>query len=310
MSKPATSTVIFGVSDNGLSISYPTDGYADYLFSNAKSGTGDGVELYKANGCDMLDVYDKTKQAADYSRRYSAPSLVLYQGITRRFGHAATDRQRAYLPDDEIERMADTDVVGAAVVQAVEVYNLLTYSEARDRFDAIGSMVREAFDIAVEEPKITCRKQMLDRVSQPMVQVPKLQQDLLQSNEGLHFAPNLGQKKEMMRKQMTRVIAEVMEQNQRVVYIGEDVRHGGYYLVTDGLAKRFPGRVVDFPPDETTLLGKSIHNLCLLLRYAKVFAQPATSKVLLRGFPRLVWCPSSRSRTLNIWTAGPTCSMR
>ena len=272
MSKPATSIVIFGVSDNGLSISYPTDGYADYLFSNAKSGTGDGVELYKANGCDMLDVYDKTKQAADYSRRYSAPSLVLYQGITRRFGHAATDRQRAYLPDDEIERMADSDVVGAAVVQAVEVYNLLTYSEARDRFEAIGSMVREAFDIAVKEPKITCRKQMLDRVSQPMVQVPKLQQDLLQSNEGLHFAPKQGQKKEMMRKQMTRVIAEVMELNPPVVYIGEDVKHGGYYLITDGLAKRFPGRVVDFPPDETTLLGKSFHNLCLLLRHVNALA--------------------------------------
>ena len=37
--------------------------------------------------------------------------------------------------------------------------------------------------------------------------------------------------------------------------MGEDVEHGGYYLVTDALAKKFPNRVRDFPPDETTLVG-------------------------------------------------------
>ena len=35
-----------------------------------------------------------------------------------------------------------------------------------------------------------------------------------------------------------------------------DVRHGGYYLITDGIYKKFgPKRIIDFPPDETTLLG-------------------------------------------------------
>lgn len=40
-----------------------------------------------------------------------------------------------------------------------------------------------------------------------------------------------------------------------MVYIGEDVEHGGYYLVTDGLKKKMPLRVRDFPPDETSLIG-------------------------------------------------------
>jgi 2-oxoisovalerate dehydrogenase E1 component len=44
----------------------------------------------------------------------------------------------------------------------------------------------------------------------------------------------------------------------QLVYIGEDVVHGGYYLVTDGLQQQFPLRVRDFPPDETTLLGAGI----------------------------------------------------
>lgn len=34
--------------------------------------------------------------------------------------------------------------------------------------------------------------------------------------------------------------------------------HGGYYLVTEGLAKKYPFRVADFPPDETSLVGAAI----------------------------------------------------
>jgi pyruvate/2-oxoglutarate/acetoin dehydrogenase E1 component len=57
---------------------------------------------------------------------------------------------------------------------------------------------------------------------------------------------------------MNRVIAESMSNDASVVYLGEDVIHGGYYVVTEGLADQFPGRVIDFPPDETSLLGAAM----------------------------------------------------
>ena len=47
-----------------------------------------------------------------------------------------------------------------------------------------------------------------------------------------------------MRKHTTRVIGEVMGKDTKVDYIGEDVEHGGYYLITDGLVKTFTGRVI------------------------------------------------------------------
>jgi len=40
--------------------------------------------------------------------------------------------------------------------------------------------------------------------------------------------------------------------------LGEDIRHGGYYLCTDGLAAKYPLRVLDLPPDETTLVGAAV----------------------------------------------------
>jgi hypothetical protein len=45
-----------------------------------------------------------------------------------------------------------------------------------------------------------------------------------------------------MRKHMTRLFDELLRTNTDMVYIGEDVQHGGYYLVTEGLAKSFPLR--------------------------------------------------------------------
>jgi pyruvate/2-oxoglutarate/acetoin dehydrogenase E1 component len=38
-----------------------------------------------------------------------------------------------------------------------------------------------------------------------------------------------------------------------VVYLGEDVKHGGYHVVTEGLAEKFPGRL---DSDETSPWGR------------------------------------------------------
>ena len=62
-------------------------------------------------------------------------------------------------------------------------------------------------------------------------------------------------RRDVMRKSMNKAIAESLDERPNLVYIGEDVQHGGYYLVTDGLHRKYPKRVCDFPPDETTLVG-------------------------------------------------------
>eukprot|EP00511_Aplanochytrium_stocchinoi_P002417 CAMPEP_0204841288 /NCGR_PEP_ID=MMETSP1346-20131115/41365_1 /ASSEMBLY_ACC=CAM_ASM_000771 /TAXON_ID=215587 /ORGANISM="Aplanochytrium stocchinoi, Strain GSBS06" /LENGTH=346 /DNA_ID=CAMNT_0051979319 /DNA_START=1 /DNA_END=1041 /DNA_ORIENTATION=+ len=54
---------------------------------------------------------------------------------------------------------------------------------------------------------------------------------------------------------MNEVFFEAMNARPECVYLGEDVRHGGYYLVTEKLYEAFPDRVHDFPPDETMLFG-------------------------------------------------------
>jgi TPP-dependent pyruvate/acetoin dehydrogenase alpha subunit/pyruvate/2-oxoglutarate/acetoin dehydrogenase E1 component len=242
--------VVFGISNNGLSISYDTKNYIDTVFHNDPL-----LPVFQADGQDMMAVYDQTKQACDHARHYQSPCVIVYSNLVRRFGHAATDRQGAYLPDDRIVAMADTCVLKMAMTQAVEELNLTTYPELQDRFEEIHSKVDQAFGAAMQEPKVSLHD-MMDRVSAPLAAITNLlppapptpQPQPLPSDE----------KPQVMRKHMTRVLEELLEKDPSVVYLGEDVRQGGYYLVTEGLAKKFPKRILDFPPDETTLLGAAL----------------------------------------------------
>jgi 2-oxoisovalerate dehydrogenase E1 component beta subunit len=53
-------------------------------------------------------------------------------------------------------------------------------------------------------------------------------------------------------------LAEAMERDDRVLILGEDVEAGGVFRATDGLAARFPGRVIDTPLAESSIIGVSI----------------------------------------------------
>lgn len=101
------------------------------------------------------------------------------------------------------------------------------------------------------EPKISTREELVETNSAPLVPMARK----------VHTpSPAKTKKKDLqvMRKHMTQVIDETLTKHPNCVYLGEDVVHGGYYLVTDGLADKYPLRVRDFPPEETVLVGAGI----------------------------------------------------
>ena len=105
--------MVFGISDNGICISLRGYGWLNKLLGGLQ------MKLFEADGNDVLDIYAKSKLAFDYSRTNSKPSLIVFKSLTRRynykytilqcylvlfarFGHAATDRQIAYMSSTEI----------------------------------------------------------------------------------------------------------------------------------------------------------------------------------------------------------------
>jgi 2-oxoisovalerate dehydrogenase E1 component len=150
-------------------------------------------------------------------------------------------------------------IVACAMAVEREVYS---QDELVARFQQIQDSVENAFDKAVNEPKITDVNTLLTTNSQPLTHRVSKWIEKDESKTLKHPSTQVQAKQskssgiaDAMRKHMTRVYDELLTEHKDVIYIGEDVSHGGYYLVTEGLAAKHRNRVLDFPPDETTLVG-------------------------------------------------------
>ncbi len=149
---------------------------------------------------------------------------------------------------------------GAAVERGV-----FTMEELRDLFLSMQAAATEAFDLAVEEPKITSREALVAGNSKPLSPSPMsvsssssggsasgdavkwlVSRDLDtqlrltgrvvvhgRGGDALNTEVEVGkevsdkERPEAMRKQMTRVFDELLSVHKDMVYIGEDVQHGG-----------------------------------------------------------------------------------
>lgn len=249
--------VVFAISDNDLAISLKGYGWLTKEFINKFR-----MKTFIADGNDMYDVYTTTQRCFDYSRENMKPSVIVYKNLTRRFGHAATDRQSAYLTNKEINKMASTNYLLLAAAQAVQYGLYSSLEEIAKVYQELWKNCRTQFTKAAIEPKVSNRQQMVERVSQPLADV-KARATVKKGVEERDMLDEVRSKKDtkglnIMRKHMTRVIDELMDKNKNLVYLGEDVVHGGYYLITENLAKKYSARVRDFPPEETCLLGSAI----------------------------------------------------
>jgi 2-oxoisovalerate dehydrogenase E1 component len=251
--------VIFGISDNGRCISLPGYGWIRQFMKSYAD-----IFQVSADGTNVSDVYSKSKIAIEYSRNTGKPSIILFQNLPRRFGHAATDRQSAYLDENEILAQAHANPLGSAFAEAIDL-GIYTNTEVLQKFDHMVTKIENAFEIAVNEPKISSKEELIKSNSAALYissnkkknneSNNNFERQLISSKNSIKDKVNDNEKPEVMRKNMTRFYDELLTQQSDTVYIGEDVQHGGYYLVTDGLVKKFPGRVIDFPPDETTIIG-------------------------------------------------------
>ena len=108
-----------------------------------------------------------------------------------------------------------------------------------------------------DEPKldnsVQNRQRVVDRNSAPLRRYQFGGEQVID-----RLAAEYGSKRLVMRKGMSFAVEEALCRYAQSVYIGEDVVHGGYYLITDGLAQKYGVRVCDFPPDETSLMGTAV----------------------------------------------------
>lgn len=151
--------IVFAISDNKICISLKGNGYVDKFYRELQ-----GIYTKTADGRDFVDIHEKSKDVIDYSRRYKRPSLLLLSNLPRRFGHAATDRQFAYLTPEEIQAQIDQDPLSDAFSLLIKL-GIYTEQEFTDLFEATQLIIEKSFDKADIEPKNSSRELLVNTAS-------------------------------------------------------------------------------------------------------------------------------------------------
>ena len=94
------------------------------------------LKKFVCDGNDVIDVYETSKAAVDYARKHGKPVVLVMNKLTRRFGHAATDRQFAYMTASEISNNANRSVLENLCSLAVQA-NMMTYKELVAKYEDI-----------------------------------------------------------------------------------------------------------------------------------------------------------------------------
>ena len=216
---------VFVVTDNEVCISLRGHGWIDPFVSKLH------MPLHRADGMDLGSVYDASRAAIEYARRRQSSVCLLVENVPRRFGHAATDRQAAYLSAEEILKAEQTNPLEGAVAELIAARGGAESGAADEyaaKFARFTALAEEAFDAAAAEEKITEASHMIAMNSAPLV--PPQNDTRVAASAPAATAKQ--RRPAVMRKHMTAVIAESLESQPTAVYLGEDVEHGGYYLVT------------------------------------------------------------------------------
>ncbi len=101
--------VVFAISNNDMCISLKGNRYLVRDFIK-----GLRMPVFVADGTDILDTHRATVDAVAAARSGRRPTAIVYDGLPRRFGHAATDRQAAYLTQTQIAEAAAKNPLACA----------------------------------------------------------------------------------------------------------------------------------------------------------------------------------------------------
>ena len=140
---------------------------------------------------------------------------------------------------DEVLRLERSNPIEAACAAAV-AEGIVDYPSLAGLFDQLADMTREAFASAAAEPKLESLglRNLMGRNAAPLAPASanntaagKMISSSLPSTSFLDYTEEKQQKqqgrREVMRKHMCRAIGESLEKHQNMVYVGEDVEHGG-----------------------------------------------------------------------------------
>ena len=263
--------VIFVIENNGYGLSTPSN--QQFKFKNfIDKGPGYGIEAYKVDGNNILEVYDTVKKLAESMRENPRP--VLLECITFRMrGHEEASGTK-YVPQELFEEWGKKDPV-----KNYEQYLLdeavLTDEIIEQYRTAIKHEIEKGLELAFAEPKI----------------VPNTEEeyrDLYAPFDNLPVTTHSsGSKNKRLVDAISDGLRESMQRHPNLVLMGQDIAdYGGVFKVTEGFVEEFgEERVRNTPLCEAAIVGTA---LGLSVKGMKAMVEMQFADFVTEGFNQIV----------------------
>ncbi|MFW5814909.1 MAG: thiamine pyrophosphate-dependent enzyme, partial [Spirochaetota bacterium] len=239
--------VLFLIQDNAFAISTKTLARTFYSTPDGESDEFYTVPIRRVDGRDPIEAYDTFGEIVADMRKNRRPSIAVFN-VDRLSNHTNADDQRMYRTPEEIEHVRSTgDPITVlarrltdAGVSADELES--TRSEIESELREIARRVQRAPE---PQPTSTAVKPLPDRLAD-------------RSSE--YTGGEDGDGELTMLEAIREVLKARMGSDERVQLFGEDLEDpkGDVFGITRGLTQKYPGRVVNSPLAEATIVGYSI----------------------------------------------------
>jgi len=246
--------VLFLVEDNAFAISTKTRGRTFYSLPDGRADSVFGMPITHMDGRDPVACYEQFGRIIPAMRETREPLVIIFEA-DRLQNHTNADDQRMYRTPEEIEALWKT---------GDPVANLENELLGRD-VDA-GTLRKIMADVRAEL-KETARKVLRSAEPAPLFTAlkplePRLSDAASEYRGSDHAAgaQNNGQDRLTMLEAIREVFRTRMAKDERITLFGEDIEDpkGDVFGITRGLTQAYPGRVVNSPLAEASIVGVSV----------------------------------------------------
>ena len=276
--------IVFICEDNGIGISTSTpEGWVAANFS-----TRAGIEYIYCDGLNVLDTYQKAKQAEHIARTLKKP-VFLHVRTIRLLGHAGSDAEFKYRSNTEIDENERQDPLLHTARILLE-NNILTAEQIIGIYNDVAARIEHISTEVVKRPRLETPQEVLESLIPPKSTDTSYANAL--SEEARfelfkHDKHNLP-KSQHLAKLINWTLLDLMAEQSNIVMCGEDIgKKGGVYGVTTKLSEKFSNnRVINTLLDEQSILGLAIgmaHNGFLPIPEIQCLAYVHNAEDQIRG---------------------------
>jgi len=263
--------VIFVIENNGYGLSTPSN--QQFKFKNfTDKGIGYGMEAYKVDGNNILEVYDMVKKLSESMRENPRPIMLECMTFRMR-GHEEASGTK-YVPQELFEEWGKKDPL-----KNYEKYLLdeavLTEDLIEKYRTEIKQEIEDGLEQAFAEPKI----------------VPNTEEeyhDLYAPFDNLPIKTySVGSKNKRLVDAISDGLRESMLRHPNLVLMGQDIAdYGGVFKVTEGFMEEFGAeRVRNTPLCEAAILGTA---LGLSIKGMKAMVEMQFADFVTEGFNQII----------------------